>query len=41
MTPGKPGVGFALWAGMFGGIVFLMLAPFALGRYRAGTLRPR
>ena len=41
VTPGKPGVGFTLWAGMFGGIVLLILAPFALGRYRAGTLRPR
>ena len=41
VTPGRPGVGFALWTGLFGGIGFLILALPALGRYRAGTLRPR
>lgn len=41
LTPGRPGVGFALWAGMIGGSLLLMLALPALGRYRAGTLQPR
>ena len=41
VAPGRPGVGLALWVGMFAAIPLLMLAPFALGRYRAGTLRPR
>jgi hypothetical protein len=41
VTAGRPGVGFLPWAGMFGGIVFLILAPMAWGRYRAGTLRRR
>lgn len=41
VTAGRPGVGFAQWAGMFGGSVGLLLAPLALGRYRAGTLRRR
>lgn len=41
VTPGRPGVGFALWVGMFAAIPLLLLAPLALGRYRAGTLRPR
>jgi hypothetical protein len=40
VTPGRPGVGFALWAGMFGGVIALILAPLAFGRYRAGALRP-
>jgi hypothetical protein len=41
VTPGRPGVGAALWVGVFAGAVFLLLAPLALGRYRAGALRPR
>ena len=41
VTPGRPGVSFVLWVGMFGGIFFLILALPAFGRYRAGTLRRR
>jgi hypothetical protein len=41
VTSGRPGVGFALWVGMFGGIVVLILAPLAWRRYRIGALRPR
>ena len=41
VTPGRPGVEFTLWAGLFGGILLLILAIPALGRYRAGTLAPR
>jgi hypothetical protein len=41
VTPGRPGVAAALWVAMFAGAVFLILAPFAWGRYRAGTLTPR
>jgi hypothetical protein len=40
VTPGRPGVGAGLWVGMFAGAFFLILAPFAWGRYRAGMLRP-
>ena len=41
VTPGRPGVDSALWVGVIGGSFLLMLAVPALGRYRAGTLRPR
>jgi hypothetical protein len=41
VTPGQPGVGFVLWAGLFCGTGLLILALPALGRYRTGTLRPR
>lgn len=41
VTPGKPGVGWELWIGMFAGIGLLVLAVPAVGRYRSGTLRPR
>jgi hypothetical protein len=41
VTPGRPGVGFLPWVGLFGGIVALILAVMTFGRYRTGTLRPR
>jgi hypothetical protein len=41
VTAGRPGVGWELWVGMFGGILLLILAPFAWRRYRVGVLRPR
>jgi hypothetical protein len=41
VAAGKPGVGWQLWVGMFTGIGLLVLAFPALGRFRAGSLRPR
>jgi hypothetical protein len=41
VTAGKPGASASYWFGMFGGIAALCLAPWALGRWRAGTLRSR
>ncbi len=41
VAPGKPGVAWQLWVGMFAGIVLLILAGVAFGRYRSGRLRPR
>jgi hypothetical protein len=41
VTPGSPSVGTLPWVGLFGGIVALILAVMAFGRYRTGTLRPR
>lgn len=41
VVPGKPGVGWQLWVGMFGGIALLIPAGLAFGRFRSGSLRPR
>lgn len=41
VTPGRPGVGFLPWVGLFGGILCLICAAVAFGRYRTGFLRPR
>jgi hypothetical protein len=41
VAPGKPGVGWQLWVGMFAGIALLIPAGLALGRFKSGSLRPR
>ena len=41
VTPGAPGVGTLPWVGLFGGLLALVIAAMALGRWRTGTLRPR
>jgi hypothetical protein len=41
VAPGKPGVGWQLWVGMFAGSALLIPAGLALGRFRSGSLRPR
>jgi hypothetical protein len=41
VTPGRPGAGVSPWVGLFGGILAVVLAAMAFGRWRTGTLRTR
>jgi hypothetical protein len=41
VVPGKPGVGWQLWVGLFAGTALLVPAGLAFGRFRSGRLRPR